>query len=424
MKYAAFLAGVLAAWPQIAMAQQAIVLDRYMSPTAGTTDLLTVQHELAAFEDRVLPLKLGDEQRRLPLVAGILYRAGKFVGVDVPQDHMLLVLGHEVFGHGARLRELGVGRIRYSFDGPIPYGAGGAVTSFNGEFPITPLASLTIEMAGIEAQNTMADSIAETALACRRIHYREAWLYFETRYLGMTYILGASEQSKEGHDVADFFRTFRDACKPPGCKPITLSDLKKGARLTLVDPLLYFSLYGFASSYIAQGNATLAIPMIPLGHAVRYLPSVGFQMTPYGTEHIFRNTFVSGPTAQGNSVNVTSITLRFGTTGASRPWAIDVRAADVRLFRGIHGRAAADIWRQPPILADQTSAPLKSGAAAAPLKTGVAAAATIVLPLGKLIRQNWLNATITAGYKSEGFVPGEQVSKGVILRAGVAIDRQ
>src|SRR5436190_23600447 len=105
VKSAWFLAAALAMWPDMARAQQAVVLDRYMSPAAGTADLLAVQHEIAALEDRLLPLKFGEEKRRVPLLAGILYRAGKFVGVDVPQDHMLLVLGHEVFGHGARFRE-------------------------------------------------------------------------------------------------------------------------------------------------------------------------------------------------------------------------------------------------------------------------------------------------------------------------------
>src|SRR5262249_38682896 len=156
-------------------AQTAVVFDRYMTPSAGVEDLLTLQRGLAALEDRVLPLKLGGERKRPMLLAGILYRAGKFVGFDLPQDHMLLVGGHEVFGHGARLRELGSGRIDYSFDAPLPYGHGGAVTNFSGEFPDTPLAMLTIESAGIEAQNAMADSIGETAIARGRLHYREAW---------------------------------------------------------------------------------------------------------------------------------------------------------------------------------------------------------------------------------------------------------
>ena len=412
MKRAAFLAVLVSLLPQSGLAQQEIVLDRYMSPAAGTTDLLTIQRELATVEDRVLPLKLSDEQGRLSLLAGIFYRTGKFVGLDVPQDHMLLVVGHEVFGHGARLRELGVGRIAYSFDGPLPYGGGGAVTSFRGDFPDTPLASLAVEMAGIEAQNTMADSIAAAALARGRIHYREAWLYFETRYLGMTYMLDATEDSEEGHDVGDFFRTFKKACTRPDCHPITLRDLRRGARLTLADPLLYFSLYGFASSYVAQGNASSAIPMIPIGRGIRYLPSVGFQMTPYGTERLLRSAFVSGPRAQGTGQRLTTVTLRIGTTGASTPWAVDIRAADVRVFRRLHVRAAGDIWRQPPALADQTSAPLQ---------TGASAAATLVLPLRKLIHTDWLKAVVTGGYKTEGFVLGEQLGSGLVWRIGVVV---
>jgi hypothetical protein len=410
MKRAAILPLVLALWPQMAMAQSAIVLDRYMSPAAGTTDLLTIQHEIAVLEDHVLPLKLGDEDRRLPLLAGIFYRMGKFIGLDVPQDHMLLVIGHEVFGHGARLRELGVGHIGYSFDGPLPYGKGGAVTSFSGEFPDTPLASLAIEMSGIEAQNTMADSIAETALARGKIHYREAWLYFESRYVGITYMLGATGQSEEGHDVADFFRTFKKACAEPGCTPITFGDLRRGARVALADPLLYFSLYGFTSSYIAQGIGSSVIPMIPIGRGIRYLPSAGFQMTPYGTEYLVRNLFVSGKTEEARGKGVTTVTLRIGNTGATRPWAVDVRATDVKLFRSLHGRVAAGVWRQPPILGDQTSAPMK---------TGAAVSATIVMPLGRFVHQDWLKATITGGYKSSGFLPGEQLGGGLIWRVGV-----
>src|SRR5439155_21530269 len=228
----------------------------------------------------------------------------------------------------------------------------------------------------------MADSIAAAALARGRIHYREAWLYFESRYLGMTNMLDATEEWEEGHDVGDFFRTFEKACTRPDCRPITLRDLHRGARLTLADPLLYFSLYGFASSYVAQGNVTSAIPMIPIGHGIRYLPSVGFQMTPFGTERLLRSAFVSGLRAKGEGQRLTTVTLRIGTTGASRPWAVDVRLADVRLFR-LHVRATADIWRQPPLLAKQTSAPRK---------TGASAAATMVLPLRKCIHKDWLKA--------------------------------
>jgi hypothetical protein len=421
MRSAAILALAFAARPQTATAQASreatVVFDRYMSPATGTTDLLTVQRELSSLEDRYLPLKFGDERRRVPLLASIGYRAGKFIFLDVPQDHMLLVLGHEVFGHGARLRELGVGRIGYSFDGPVPYGHGGAVTSFSGQVPDTPLTFLTIEMAGIEAQNVMADSIAERGLERGRLHYREAWLYFENRYLGMTYMLHATDHAAEGHDIADFVHTFEDACTEPQCARITLRDIKRGSALALADPMLYYALYGFASAYIANGKTTSPLPMIPIGHGMRFLPSVGFQLTPYGTERLLRSAFTSGGTGpdsrgQGPVARVTTVTLRVGHTGATTPWGIDAHVSDLRLFRSVRVGAAASLWRQPPVLADQTSALLG---------TGGAASATIALPLRRFTHADWLHAIVTAGYKSEGFVPGDQLGRGAILRVGLGV---
>src|SRR5688572_19589953 len=168
--------------PGVVYAQAAVpytvVFDSYMTAQAGAQSLVTAQHVLAAAEDRWLPLKMGEERSRPALALGILYRAGKFIGLDIPQDHFLLVVAHEVFGHGSRFRELGDGRIRYGFDAPIPYGSGDAVTKFNGLFPISPLASLNVSAAGIEAQHVLADAITERAVTRGRLHYREAWLYF------------------------------------------------------------------------------------------------------------------------------------------------------------------------------------------------------------------------------------------------------
>jgi hypothetical protein len=169
----------------------AVVFDSYMTPAAGAEDLLALQHVLASVEDRWLPLKLGGESTRRGLAAGILYRTGKFIGLDVPQDHLLMVVAHEVFGHGARFRELGDGTIGYGFDAPIPYGSGDAFTRFSGRFPVSPLAHLNVSASGIEAQHVLADGIAARSAARGRLHYREAWLYFESRITGMTYILSA-----------------------------------------------------------------------------------------------------------------------------------------------------------------------------------------------------------------------------------------
>src|SRR5918993_154161 len=96
MMVAALVVLLAVAAPGLASAQtavpHAIVFDQYMTPTAGAQGLLAIQHVLAAAEDRWLPLKIGEERSRPALALGILYRSGKFIGLDIPQDHFLLVV--------------------------------------------------------------------------------------------------------------------------------------------------------------------------------------------------------------------------------------------------------------------------------------------------------------------------------------------
>src|SRR5687767_1044207 len=324
-----------------------------MTPIAGAQGLLTVQHLLASAEDRWLPLKIGAERSRPALAVGILYRARKFIALDMPQDHFFMVVAHEVFGHGARFRELGDGRIRYGFDAPIPYGSGDAFTRFNGFFPISPLADLNVSAAGMEAQHALADAIAERAVARGRLHYREGWLYFESRLAAVSYILSASPTSSEGHDAADFLETFEKACTAP-CSPLTRNYVQRRALLALVDPLLYYSMYGLAVSYIGNGNTTGPMPLIPVGGGVRLMPSLGYALAPYGAEWTLRTAFQQGQRAERRERRLTNVALRVGNTGASSAWGLSVRAADALRVRRLHVGLAADIWRQPELLADKT----------------------------------------------------------------------
>ena len=391
-----------------------VVFDSYMTPAAGAQGLLTVQHLLATAEDRWLPLKIGAERSRPGLALGIFYRAGKFLALDMPQDHFFLVVAHEVFGHGARFRELGDGSIRYGFDAPIPYGSGDAFTRFNGLFPVSPLADLNVSAAGIDAQHALADAIAERAVARGRLHYREAWLYFESRLAAVSYLLSASPASSEGHDVADFLDAFEKACIAP-CSPLTRNYVQRRALLALADPLLYYSMYGLAVSYIGNGTTTGPMPLIPVGGGVRLMPSLGYALAPYGAEWSLRTSFLTGQKDERRGQRAHGVTLRVGNTGAASTWGVSARAADVVRVRGLRIGLAADVWRQPELLADHTSDALR---------TGAGAVATVVVPLPRVLRSRWSEGIhVAAGYKSQGFVPGEQLSGGAVVRAGIALGR-
>jgi hypothetical protein len=389
-----------------------IVFDSYMTPAAAAEGLLTVQHALAAAEDRWLPLKIGSERSRPALALGILYRSGKFLAVDVPQDHIFLVVAHEVFGHGTRFRELGDGRIRYGFDAPIPYGAGEAFTRFDGFFPATPIADLTVSAAGIEAQHALSDAIADRAVGRGRLHYREAWLYFESRMAAMSYMLSASPTSDRGHDVADYLETFEKACPPP-CAPLTRNHVQRRSLLTLADPLIYYSMYGLAVAYIGNGRTTGPVPLIPMGRGMSMMPSVGYALAPYGGEWIVRTAFQQKQSAFERQRRITGITLRVGNTGASKTWAVTARARDVLRVRGLHVGLTVDLWRQPGLLADRTSDDQHIGGGAL---------GTVVVPVPRWLRSRWIDGiVVSAGYKSQGYVPGEQLAGGAVVRAGITV---
>lgn len=384
-----------------------IVVDRDMTPAAGTIDLLTAQRGLVTIEDRWLPPARFDESTRVKRGLAIGYRAGKWFALDLPQDHFLMVVGHEIFGHGARLREIGARGVQYSFDAPIPYGPGGAVTEFSGDLLVTRADALAIDTSGIEAQNVLADHIGRAAVASGALHYREAWLYLESRLDGLRYIRSVSPRSSPGHDVRSFLLDFNDQCDPPACEPLDAATLKRRALVMLGDPMLAYAGYAWAAAYMVHGRTTGPVPMIPLPGDLRYLPALRFEMTPYGTAATTDHTIVR----QGR---VTNVSIGVGDTGAARAWDVGVTSGDVLRGTGLNAGASIRLWRQPGL-----DAPPNAQA----MKTGVLAVGTLRIALPRSVAAGRAGVLVEAGYKSDGFVRGERLHGGPIVRAGVVIRR-
>jgi len=376
-----------------------------MTPSAGADDVVSAHRALASLEDRWLPPARFDESTPAKRALGIGYRFGKWFALDLPQDHFLTVFAHEVFGHGARLREIDVGHIDYHFDAPIPYGAGGAVTSFAGDIAATRADALGIDTAGIEAQNVLADHIGYQALAAGALPYRDAWLYLESRLDGLRYIRSLSPRSGEGHDVRSFVRDFNDGCDPPACTPVDDATLKRRAYLILGDPMLAYAGYGWAVSYLVRGRADGPLPMIPLPRDLKYLPMVRFDMTPYGTAVTTEHLLV-------RDRRLTSVSIGIGDTGAAHAWDLGVIALDALTFARVHTDVTAHVWRQPSLDTPPDAQAMAAGGLAA------ATAHVRIASGGPAARASLL---VQAGYKSDGFVRGEHLHRGPILRLGISL---
>ncbi len=382
-----------------------VAVDRHLSVAVGTADLLGLQRALARVEDRALPPRRFDETTRPRRVLGAGYRLAKFFALDLPQDHFVMVLAHEVFGHGARLRELGAPAIGYQFDWPIPYGAGGAATRFHPPPELTRAERLGIATSGIEAQNVLASTIAGEALDHGLLHHREAWLYLESRLAGLRYIRSISPRSRESHDVAAFLREFNEGCAPPACRPVEAASLKRQALLVLADPLLAATAYGVAVTYLVQGRTWVRAPTIGLPRGVRYLPALDFSITPYGPEWAaVHHVLASGRRSR--------IVFRVGDAGRRRAWGAGVTMRDAIRRGRLRATATADIWRQPPLAATEPSPRLATGGL-------LALTADVALGPSSPPRRG-LHLILQAGVKSDGYAPGESLRGGTILRAGVS----
>ena len=155
------------------------------------------------------------------------------------------------------------------------------------------------------------------------------------------------------------------------------------------------------------------MPLIPVGRGVRVLPSLGYALAPYGGEYTIRAAFQHEQRAERGGMRLANIAARIGNTGGSSTWGVDGRALDVARFRGLRIGITANLWRQPHLLADQTSDALRVGGSIV---------GTTIVPFPRALRSQWSEGIyVSAGYKSQGFVPGQQLAGGAVVRAGITL---
>jgi hypothetical protein len=128
-------------------------------------------------------------------------------------------------------------------------------------------------------------------------------------------------------------------------------------------------------------------------------------MTAYGTEwtteHYIRSTD-----------RLTKFSVRIGDTGAVRTWGVGVRAARAAQRGRIAVDLSADIWNQPALNAPPS---------ATRLKTGGLLATTMHVALGRQQASSRMGLVGEVGYKSDGFVRGELLRAGAIVRVGLTV---
>jgi hypothetical protein len=375
------------------------LFDADLSPTAGSAAIDLVGTMVGRAEDILLPPRLFDEETKLRRSAGVVYRVAKLLALDLPQEEWLRVANHEVFGHGARVRERFDASIEYTVDVPPPYGAGGGSTTIRFDREPTVEEVLAITVGGMEANNVASSRLALRAIARGESPYRDLLRYVFARLDTVGYVLGTGDEpEEEGHDVSDFLLTLRDVTG----SPLTALDLRRRALVSLADPMLGYAVYGLAVSYLWRGDANAPIPALRVRGA-RYLPALRFQLTPFGTEWVIDNTFA-------HEMRATRVSVRLGDAPGAGSFGASVHRDAVWSSPRVRVDADLHAWRQPRIRDDGEL----------PRSTGAAAFVTVSSPIDvKWLR--WAVAVVQGGYKTRGFIEGEPLGAGFVVRGGLSV---
>ena len=385
-----------------------VLIDRTLTVGAGATVSAALGEAIARGEDTMVPARLFAERGVGRRLANITYRVNKLLFFDLPQEDWLIVVNHEVMGHGARLRELFDGPIGYTIHPPAPYGPGGGSTFFRFDRDPTGHEILAISAGGMEADAVAARVVAEGAFSRGRMQPRDAIRYLGFELDTLTYVLGTGDALDEepGHDVARFIRTYNVMAAGIGAPAITARTLRREVRVSLVNPMLAFAAYGIGR-YLWNGSMDVRVPSLSIG-GVRWLPLVRYQLTPYGTEVAVMNHFAADRWP-------TRVEVRVGRAPDARPWGVGVERRALANWRSWRLDGGMEIWRQPPI-AEPAGSPAQGVRFGFEIR---GRAERALLPVW--FSESRASVIVDVGVKTMGFVPGQPLGGGLVVRAGIGL---
>jgi hypothetical protein len=371
-----------------------IAIDPTLSSVAAAEGLATIDELINHYEQQLLPPKLFPEDYFLSRFGGRLYRLVKLLLIEYPQDAFISLIQHEVFGHGSRLRELGVSNVQYELHPTLPYGLGNGVTDWRSSKDISRDEDNAMTIAGVQAQSLLGDQFRLRALQRGSMNYREANMYFTGRCalpLYAAFTLPDAGTYPSGNDVANYVYKVRS--RNPA---ISVTKLKSRVILNFLDPFTlgwFYCLYNYG-----RANVETEIPMFRIG-SLKYLPGFQFSLTPFGYEYHLENLLV-------DSSRVVVLTATAGPADDANSWSLRCRTTNLWKTGPFGLDLTSAFWSQPSL---QINGYASSGWSLGGL---LYAAASCKISDFTALR-------VELGYKSRGFIEGEPLDKGVILRAGL-----
>lgn len=402
--------------PKAARDYHFIIDDKFTSFSAAE-DLITLHHVIHSFKDKYFRPSLFKEDSWYGKTAGVLYRAGKGYLLDFPIDHTLYLLQHEVFGHGAKYRLLDYGSNAYHISAPPPYGSLYGFAQLgkpkkNTYRDMSNEERMGIYSSGVEGTTILAQTMKTKWLLGegQLINASESFLYLRNAHGITRYLWRTSEQ--ENYILAKvndmrYYLFWLNAesgyySQINGLK-MTVTDMKKFLTFYGLDAFQYVAAFGYLK-YLWGGEEVTKIPMLRIG-PVKYLPSFHLGLTPFGAQFNFENYLVIKD-------KVLSLQYGHGERTFHTFWNQKVEFNNLINNKRFSFSPSVHVWEQPPLDIGGDSIVQTQGGMG-----GAVYGTFIVKTTGKAFP---VNLYVQLAYKTDGYLQGERLDDGLILRGGLS----
>jgi hypothetical protein len=386
------------------------VWDKDASSISNAKNLLSVHRIIYEFQNKNIKLKYWEENNWKNKSLGIGYRLAKTILIDFQIDHLLHMYQHEVFGHGYRYRAFGYENNSYNINLGMPYGKGGGFAKrgnlkYNRELGAHE--GIMIKSAGMESAAILSKNLTQNWLINGKINYRESLLFLSTLHDYSAYIIATKLFNIGGsrNDVNSYLRTVNASYgfSNEGAYRLTLDDILKRTSVNMLNTFQFFAIYTYLKVYLFDGEESFDYPMIKLG-SINWLPSIRFGLAPFGSELIIENHIKSEKSIFG-------VNLRLGDNKLDNFW-----GGGISFYKNISKNfqlgSYGDFWIQPSMELGGIST----------FNTNEGFGGRLITELNFHLNSSFpLGFYSQIGYKSTGFIEGESLDKGLIMRIGLSI---
>ncbi|MBM3195225.1 MAG: hypothetical protein FJZ62_00550 [Chlamydiae bacterium] len=386
-------------------------VDKYLSPYTGADLFITSFEAQMEAEDSIKEFFQPEEDTWLTLGIAGTYRTATMLGWWVPLSLAEMVVQHEVFGHGYRVREFkkfGYDVLGYSFFDKSRLEGAIATTSYQAPNLESPFLENTIAFGGTEANTVLAQRMRENSFEKGFLDGRLSILYLFSNadlsdYIQLTAKLDDGTIS-EGNDIQAYLKTVNQM-NPDS--PVTIQQLKKFSHFCNFDPFLWGNQLSFFS-YILFGKE-FPLPVFQKG-PFRFVPSISPNLTPFGPELILEQYFSIGTQPQRTYARFTPYNSR-GSYG------FGYKNLYLKSFENTHFGVILDGWYAPKIgkLSNNEIKFTKN----TPMRPGAQALLTVRQSMELFANSK---VGIDIGVKSQGYLIGTPVEQGLIARVSVELE--